>query len=181
MNDDAQKRRGRPPKAPDERKGGNLTIRLRGGAREKLEKAADEARRSLSEEIEHRIGLSFEWERAFGELEAWRAKQKAAQESIARGNLKAVLDDHDWQKVADVDLPGMKGVTVYVDPESMGRLEPRPRDGIERNGFVDMSDPRNERWREAEMQPAPAAPADLEQVIYSAIVRALRDVREEEQ
>ena len=59
---------GRPPKAPEERKGGNLTIRLRGGAREMVEKAVEATHPSLSEEVEHRVVQSFEWEQAFGDV-----------------------------------------------------------------------------------------------------------------
>jgi hypothetical protein len=53
-------RRGRPPKfAPGERTRGPLTIRLRDEAREELVAAAAAAGRSLSEEIEYRLELSF--------------------------------------------------------------------------------------------------------------------------
>jgi hypothetical protein len=57
----AQKsKRGRPPKfAPGERTRGPLTIRLRDQAREELETTAAAAGRSLSEEIEYRLELSF--------------------------------------------------------------------------------------------------------------------------
>jgi hypothetical protein len=51
---------GRPPKSPEDRKGSNLTIRLRGGAREMLEASAESSGRSLSEEIEYRVERSFE-------------------------------------------------------------------------------------------------------------------------
>jgi hypothetical protein len=53
-------KRGRPPKfAPSERTRGPLTIRLRDQARQELEATAAAAGRSLSEEIEYRLELSF--------------------------------------------------------------------------------------------------------------------------
>jgi hypothetical protein len=53
-------KRGRPPKfAPGERTRGPLTIRLRDQVRQELETTAAAAGRSLSEEIEHRLELSF--------------------------------------------------------------------------------------------------------------------------
>ena len=55
-----QAKRGRPPKfAPGERTRGPLTIRLRDQVRQELETAATAAGRSLSEEIEYRLELSF--------------------------------------------------------------------------------------------------------------------------
>jgi hypothetical protein len=53
-------KRGRPPKfATGERTRGPLTIRLRDQVRQELETAAAAAGRSLSEEIEYRLELSF--------------------------------------------------------------------------------------------------------------------------
>ena len=55
-----ESKRGRPPKfAPGERTRGPLTIRLRDQVRQELEGAAAAAGRSLSEEIEYRLELSF--------------------------------------------------------------------------------------------------------------------------
>jgi hypothetical protein len=68
MNAEKPKRLpGRPPKPPEERKGGNLTIRLRGGARKKLDQAVAASGRSLSEEIEFQVSRAFEWERMLGD------------------------------------------------------------------------------------------------------------------
>lgn len=60
MTNDAPKRRGRPPIAEEDRKTGNLTFRTRGGLRTQLEEAAQQSGRSVSEEIEHRLQLSFD-------------------------------------------------------------------------------------------------------------------------
>jgi predicted HicB family RNase H-like nuclease len=55
----AAKRIGRPPKAEEDRKAVNFTFRSRGQVRERLQAAADGARRSVSEEIEIRLERSF--------------------------------------------------------------------------------------------------------------------------
>lgn len=60
MAEDGAKRRGRPPIPEEERKGANLTFRTRGSLRLQLEAAAQEAGRSVSEEIEHRLQISFD-------------------------------------------------------------------------------------------------------------------------
>jgi hypothetical protein len=60
MTIDAPKRRGRPPIAEEERKAGNLTFRTRGSLRAQLEEAAQQSGRSVSEEIEHRLQISFD-------------------------------------------------------------------------------------------------------------------------
>lgn len=65
------------------RKSGNLTFRLRGTLRDDLEKAADRAARSLSEEIEARLTRDFAWEAAQHDIGALR-REAAAQVSAAR-------------------------------------------------------------------------------------------------
>ena len=51
--------RGRPPKAEGERKGRNLTFRVRENLRARLQQAADVSGRSISEEIESRVEATF--------------------------------------------------------------------------------------------------------------------------
>ena len=51
--------RGRPRLSDVERKSRNLTFRVRDGLREKLAEAAQRSGRSVSEEIEYRLQLSF--------------------------------------------------------------------------------------------------------------------------
>ncbi len=53
------KRIGRPPKAEGKRKAANLTFRLRRNLRERLQHAAQENDRSISEETERRLEASF--------------------------------------------------------------------------------------------------------------------------
>jgi len=54
-----QSKIGRPPKRKGERLSKNRTFRVRGTLDEQLEAAAQEAGRSVSEEIEHRLEASF--------------------------------------------------------------------------------------------------------------------------
>jgi hypothetical protein len=51
--------RGRPALKPDEKKSSNLTFRARAELRERLAEAAQASGRSISEEIEWRLGQSF--------------------------------------------------------------------------------------------------------------------------
>jgi hypothetical protein len=57
-----RKRIGRPPKPAKERKSVNFTFRSRGDMRQKLRDAAALGGRSISEEIERRLDLSFQQE-----------------------------------------------------------------------------------------------------------------------
>lgn len=77
-----QKRRGRPAKAPSERKRGNLTFRVRDDLRAALEEAAAQSDRSLSEEIEYRLELSLGQREAL--KEEWGPDAFAIAESIAK-------------------------------------------------------------------------------------------------
>ena len=58
----ARQRIGRPPKPAKERKSVNFTFRSRGDMRQKLRDAAALGGRSISEEIERRLDLSFQQE-----------------------------------------------------------------------------------------------------------------------
>ncbi|MGU3537743.1 hypothetical protein [Methylobacterium sp. A54F] len=61
MDEEKPKRpRGRPRTYPGTEKRPTLTFRVRGGLHEQLKAAAEGNQRSISEEIEGRIGLSFE-------------------------------------------------------------------------------------------------------------------------
>jgi hypothetical protein len=54
-----KRKRGGQPKPPSQRKRNNLTIRVLDALRERLEKAAQKSKRSVSEEAAHRMMLSF--------------------------------------------------------------------------------------------------------------------------
>ena len=81
----AKKTRGRPPKAPEKGKRQNYTFRLHDETRERLVEAAAAANRTLSEEIERRVERSFEWERAYGEIESMLAQAR----DVTEGSLDA--------------------------------------------------------------------------------------------
>lgn len=59
MDDAEPKRRGRPPKAPADRKGGNITFRAHPDFRAKLEDAAAQSGRTITQEVELRVERSF--------------------------------------------------------------------------------------------------------------------------
>jgi len=61
MTDEARpkRQRGRPPKSAELRKAENITIRMLGGLRGRVERAAAASGRSMSEEIAHRVEASF--------------------------------------------------------------------------------------------------------------------------
>lgn len=70
MTDHVQpKRRGRPPKPAEERKGSNLTFRTRSDFRDRLEQAAAQSGRSVTEEVELRVERSFEVDRVVRRLD----------------------------------------------------------------------------------------------------------------
>lgn len=72
MTKEPAKRIGRPPLLAEQRKSRNLTFRTRNGMRERLEAAAHKAGRSISEEIESRLEMSFEPRRWGGEaMKRW--------------------------------------------------------------------------------------------------------------
>src|SRR5262249_31991569 len=85
----AKKRIGRPPKSEEDRKAVNFTFRSRGQMRERLREAATASRRSISEEIEHRLERSFQQQEIEKEMDIvtlqlrlfeglWRRLEQAA-------------------------------------------------------------------------------------------------------
>lgn len=66
----SSKGRGRPPLSPAERRNRNFTFRSRGALREQLRTAAKTNERSVSEEIEHRLELSFRDDRLGAPVES---------------------------------------------------------------------------------------------------------------
>lgn len=79
-----QKRIGRPPKPAKERKSVNFTFRSRGDMRQKLRDAAALGGRSISEEIERRLDLSFQ-------------QEQMAMEAV-KAALKLLLEDREVAK-----------------------------------------------------------------------------------
>jgi hypothetical protein len=83
-----KRRRGGQPKPAAERKRNNLTFRARDQLRADLEKAASEANRSMSEEIEYRLGRALQWEKVLGDVEAFRAQLAEYKTRFAAAKLK---------------------------------------------------------------------------------------------
>jgi len=83
-----KRRRGGQPKPAAERKRNNLTFRARDQLRADLEKAASEANRSMSEEIEYRLGRALQWEKVLGDVEDFRAQLAEYKTRLAAAKLK---------------------------------------------------------------------------------------------
>jgi hypothetical protein len=68
---DPRPKRRKPAK---ERKRNNVTFRARDQLKADLERAAEASGRSLSEEIEYRLGQAFQWERILGDLDELKVR-----------------------------------------------------------------------------------------------------------
>jgi len=98
----SKRRRGGQPKPAAERKRNNLTFRARDQLKADLEKAAAAANRSVSEEIEFRLGQSFQWEKVLGDLESFKARIAEMQrQTEAAERYRA-----GWGKIYDPTVPG---------------------------------------------------------------------------
>jgi hypothetical protein len=71
--------RGGQPKPASLRKRHNQTFRIRDQLKTKLATAAEANRRSVSEEIEHRLELSFVYEATLGDVEDFKRRSMAAE------------------------------------------------------------------------------------------------------
>jgi hypothetical protein len=125
MTDEHPKRRpGGQPKPPSERKRNNLTFRARDQLRAALESAADDSRRSVSEEIEFRLNRDFAWEAVKGDIDKMLAEAKAARDAAHIQAIRAAG--------AQIVREAGGNVTVSVSPE----LLLAEAAGILRSGFV---------------------------------------------
>ena len=79
----AKKKRGRPAKHKGERLSKTRAFRVRGNLDESLRRAAEAAGRSVSEEIEWRLAMSFQEEKWFANL----LERKVENEEISEANL----------------------------------------------------------------------------------------------
>src|SRR5215831_14817133 len=97
-----KRRRGGQTKPAAERKRNNLTFRARDQLKADLEKAATATNRSVSEEIEFRLGQSFQWEKVLGDLESFKARIAEMQrQTEAAERYRA-----GWGKMYDPSVPG---------------------------------------------------------------------------
>jgi hypothetical protein len=98
-----QPRRGRPPVADAERKRRNFTFRSTDAMQRQLQTAAESSGRSVSEEIEHRVGRSFDQEQHARETPAARNVSLADQvlmsaQLIERGTGKTWPEDQETRR-----------------------------------------------------------------------------------
>src|SRR5262245_42899412 len=97
-----KRRRGGQPKPATERKRNNLTFRARDQLKADLEKAAAANNRSVSEEIEFRVGQAFQWEKVLGDLESFKVRMAEMQ----RQTEAAERCRTGWGKMYDPAAPG---------------------------------------------------------------------------
>jgi hypothetical protein len=86
---------------PTLRKRPNLTIRLTAKLYEEIQKAAEVAGRSMSEEVERRLERAAEWDAVFESAAAFKVKFKADCAALERGDTEAVLPRRGYMKVFD--------------------------------------------------------------------------------
>ena len=91
---------GRPPKRKGERLSKNRTFRVRGTLDEQLVAAADDARRSVSEEIEHRLERSFQEEEI--EKSTGTVKLQVRLSERLQGRLEQAAKDNDWSMNTEI-------------------------------------------------------------------------------
>jgi hypothetical protein len=101
------------PPPPVVRKRPNLTIRLTPKLYAQIQEAADQAGRSLSEEVERRLERADEWDAMFGSAAAFRAKFKIDCAELERDHTEAVLPSRGYTKVMDSRYGGH----VWAPPE----------------------------------------------------------------
>jgi uncharacterized protein (DUF1778 family) len=93
------KRKGRPPKAVEDRKRRHLTFRVTDRVRDLLAAAANAAGRSISEEIEHRLERSFVFDALERRLEASERRQDEFQAKL----------DRTWSSLSELGKPKTGG------------------------------------------------------------------------
>jgi hypothetical protein len=148
-----KRRRGGQPKPAAERKRNNLTFRARDQLKADLEKAAAAANRSVSEEIEFRLGQSFQWEKVLGDLESFKARIAEMQ----RRTEAAERHRAGWGKIYDPTVPG--GVRLF---------EPGTHN-IPQSGFEDPNAP----------SPSVTLPPVMREAVRSEVQSAVREILEE--
>jgi len=143
-----QSKIGRPPKRKGERLSKNRTFRVRGTLDEQLVAAADDARRSVSEEIEHRLENSFREDDRYGGSHLSAVfRLLAGHKALAEAKAGALWTESDRvrNEIAQVftellakEMPGfhsvtietvgqhgeIRGVTGYVSDEARNRDHP---------------------------------------------------------
>jgi hypothetical protein len=116
------KRIGRPTKAPARGKRVSLGLKVTADIKRRLDSARASGR-TQSQEAEHRIELSYQYERVLGELE--QAKKKLAE--MTQENTEAKLRQLGWGTVTDIRYGGR----VWLPPE---------RHRFPQSGWIDPND-----------------------------------------
>jgi hypothetical protein len=159
-----------------------LSFRVTPELKAKLDESASANGRSVTAEIQSRLEKSYEWERALGEFEEFKENAKIMTEEVAFH----ILRKAGWPK-----RDGTQWGTVLAMPGSIailndGRLGRVRKETFPPGEFIaDPADDLNEPPAPPTEQGAlkaetTSATLDLEDIIYRAMVRALRDVRDPE-
>ena len=160
MAQHSKPRRGGRPKPAAEKKRNNLTFRARDQLTSDLEKAAAAANRSVSEEIEFRLGQAFQWEKVLGDLEIFKANLAKMKAQLAEGERQteaAMRYRAGWGKLHDLSVPG--GVVSF----------PPGMHNIPSSDFVDPNAP-----------PAPPTlPPVLAEAVRAEVQSAVREILQE--
>jgi hypothetical protein len=121
----AKRKVGRPPRYSEPRI--SIAARLQAGLYEQIKCDAEATGRSISEEIERRLNLSFEWQRAEGDVRKWLADSDAA----IKNGFKSALRQAGYQPIHDING------TFWAEPgmeigKFTGVINPAIEDAIER-------------------------------------------------
>jgi DNA-directed RNA polymerase subunit L len=164
--------------APPLRKRPNLTIRLTAELYGEIQKAADRAGRSLSEEVERRLETAAEWHAVFESVAAFKARYEADRVELERGNTEAVLPRRGYMKVLDPRYGGHAwvppGQQIISDHQIINQLEWPDHQIINQLGW-------NERQAAQKAKAAVKTAADdINQQIedLERRIRSLRDVHQ---
>ena len=133
-----KKRRGRPPKSAEDRKGGNLTFRVRDGMRERLEASARARGVSISEDVEKRIERTFDFDYLLGDNETALVLRSIGN-AIRRFELasgKSWIQDSSTQAAVHEAVSKMVDALMAVHPVTDDRIK-HDGPGLE----IDWNDP----------------------------------------
>jgi len=146
------KRIGRPLKAPQRGKKVALGLKVTADIKRRLDSAARASGRTQSQEAEHRIELSYQYERALGEVEQAKKRLMESLAEITQGNTKAELRRLGWTVSHDI-----RG--EIFRPPGRGR------------------GPQSE-WLEPDKEPSPQIDPDAE--TFKALVNAVKAALDKE-
>jgi len=124
-----KRRRGGQPKPAAERKRNNLTFRARDQLKADLEKAAEASNRSVSEEIEFRLGQAFQWEKVLGDVESFKARMSEMQRRTEAERYRSGWGNLHWFGPGTHDLP-QSGLEDPNAPPPSATLPPVVREAV---------------------------------------------------